>query len=46
MLANILGMEIESWDPLKKIDVSPQLDLQKLKEVVGQLAVALGLGLR
>ena len=46
MLANILGMEIESWDPLKKISISPDLDQQKLKEVAGQLTVAIGLGLR
>jgi len=46
MLANILGMDIEVWDPLKKINVSPQVNLQRLKEVAGQLAVAVGLGLR
>ncbi|MGA2775873.1 MAG: type IV pilus assembly protein PilM [Candidatus Omnitrophota bacterium] len=46
MLSNILGMDIEVWDPLKKINISPRLDLERLKGISGQLTVALGLGLR
>jgi type IV pilus assembly protein PilM len=46
MLANMLGMDIESWDPLKRVGISSSLDSQRIKEISGQLAVAAGLGLR
>ena len=46
MLANFLGIEVEYWDPLKKISISGNLDSQRLKEVSEQMAVAIGLALR
>jgi len=45
-LANLLGFEVEYWDPLKELNLSTSLDLAKLKAVSSQLAVAVGLGLR
>ncbi|MFA5275360.1 MAG: type IV pilus assembly protein PilM [Candidatus Omnitrophota bacterium] len=46
MLSSILGMDVEVWDPLKKINISPRLDPEKLKVISGQFTVAIGLGLR
>jgi len=46
MLANLLGIEVENWDPLKKIQISAAVDNKKAKEFSGQLAVAVGLALR
>jgi type IV pilus assembly protein PilM len=46
MLTSLLGSEIEYWDPLKNISLSPALDPEKLKAVSPQLAVAVGLALR
>lgn len=45
-LANSLGIEVEYWDPLKKINLSSNIDSQKIKAVSSQLAVAVGLALR
>lgn len=46
MLTNLLGSEIEYWDPLKNISLSTALDSEKLKAASPQLAVAVGLALR
>lgn len=46
MLANLLGIEVECWDPLKNIKRPENLDVQKLNAISGQLGVAVGLALR
>ena len=48
MLANILDMEVEHWDPFKKINLGPELSarLKGENECYSQLAVAVGLALR
>ncbi len=46
MLANLLGIEVEYWDPLKQIKLSSKIDTQKIKTVFNELAVAVGLALR
>lgn len=46
MLANLLGIEVEYWDPLKRIQLSSNIDSQKVKAIASQLAVAVGLALR
>ncbi len=48
MLANILDIKVEYWDPFKRIDVSPELNA-KLKgddQLSSRLAVSVGLALR
>jgi type IV pilus assembly protein PilM len=45
-LANLLGIEVEVWDPLKQINLPDKADLNKVKELSPQLAVAVGLALR
>ena len=46
MLVNLLGMEVEYWDPLKRINVANHIESQRLKSVSSQLTVAVGLALR
>lgn len=46
MLANILGIEVEYWDPLKQIILSSEIDSKEAETLSGQLAVAVGLALR
>ncbi|HTY45814.1 MAG TPA: type IV pilus assembly protein PilM [Patescibacteria group bacterium] len=46
MLGGLMGSEIAYWDPLKAIPLSNGLDPEKLKPVLPQLAVAVGLALR
>ena len=46
MLAAILGIEVECWDPLKKLKLASNLPADSLKPSSAQLAVALGLALR
>lgn len=46
MLANLLGMEVEYWDPLKAIKLSNSIDPAKIKSLSNQLAVGVGLALR
>ena len=46
MLVNLLGMEVESWDPFKQIKISDQIDREKLNQFSSQLNVAVGLALR
>ncbi|MCX5703291.1 MAG: type IV pilus assembly protein PilM, partial [Candidatus Omnitrophica bacterium] len=46
MLGNLLGIEVEYWDPLKKIILSNEVDSQKIKTLFSQFAVAIGLALR
>ena len=45
-LNNLLGIEVKKWDPLKKVELSPDLDSQIIKEGAAQLAVAIGLSMR
>lgn len=45
-LANLLGIEIEYWDPFKKINIPKNIDSEKLKLLSNQLVVAVGLALR
>ncbi len=46
ILANLLGIEVEYWDPFKKINLSEEIDAQKVKAISSQLSVAVGLALR
>lgn len=46
MLGNLLGIEVECWDPLRKITVAQDIDSQKLNSLSSQLPVAVGLALR
>jgi len=46
MLSRLLGIEVEYWDPLKRLKIDEALEADKVKEASGQLAVAVGLALR
>jgi type IV pilus assembly protein PilM len=46
MLSNLLGIEVEYWDPLRQINLSNDINSEKAKSLCGQLAVAIGLALR
>jgi type IV pilus assembly protein PilM len=46
MLAHLLGIEVEYWDPLEHIQINEAAGLEKAKAYSGQLAVAIGLALR
>jgi len=46
MLANLLGIEVEYWDPLRQISIADSIDSKEAKELSAQLAVAVGLALR
>ncbi|MEK6727593.1 MAG: type IV pilus assembly protein PilM [Candidatus Omnitrophota bacterium] len=46
ILANLLGIEVVYWSPFSKINLSPQVDAQKVKGLSAQLSVAAGLALR
>lgn len=46
MLANLLGIEAEYWDPLRQITLSAKIDPAQVKASCAQLAVAVGLALR
>jgi type IV pilus assembly protein PilM len=46
MLANLLAISVDNWDPLKKIEIADDLDADKVRPLAGQLAVAIGLALR
>ncbi|MFH0855054.1 MAG: type IV pilus assembly protein PilM [Candidatus Omnitrophota bacterium] len=45
-LARLLGIEVEFWDPLKRLVIDAAVGVDKAKEASGQLAVAVGLALR
>jgi len=45
-LANLLGIEVESWDPLRNIKLPNGADSNKINMLSGQLAVAVGLAIR
>lgn len=45
-LANLLGFEVEYWDPFRKIKIPENIDTEEIKALSGQLAVAVGLALR
>jgi len=45
-LANLLGVEVDYWDPLKQISLASNIDSQAIKKISAQLAVAVGLALR
>jgi len=44
-LANLLGIEVEFWDPLKKITLAGSIDAQQAQKLSIQMAVATGLAL-
>ncbi len=46
MLAHLLSIEVEYWDPLQRIQINEGVDALKAKEASAQLAVAIGLALR
>ena len=46
MLSASLGIQVELWDPFKKITISDKVDTQKLNQLAGQFNVAVGLALR
>ncbi|MDD5166141.1 MAG: type IV pilus assembly protein PilM [Candidatus Omnitrophica bacterium] len=46
MLSNLLGIEVEYWDPFSRISIVGNLDSEKAKAQAAQLAVAIGLALR
>lgn len=45
-LAASSGIEIDCWDPFRRITISNNIDLEKLKKISSQLAIAVGLALR
>ena len=45
-LANLLGIEVEPWDPLKNLQIAGTLDAAKIRSCGLSLAVAVGLALR
>ncbi|MBI4983000.1 MAG: type IV pilus assembly protein PilM [Candidatus Omnitrophica bacterium] len=45
-LANLLGIEVENWDPFNKISIPASIDAEYLKKHKSELAVAVGLALR
>ena len=45
-LAAIVGIEVDTWDPLRRIVLAEGIDPEKVKAVSSQLAVAIGLALR
>lgn len=45
-LAAMVGVEVDNWDPLRRITLAEGIDPAKIKAVSGQLAVAVGLALR
>lgn len=46
MLTNLLGIEVEFWNPLRNINLSSDIDIDELKLKATQLAVGVGLALR
>lgn len=46
ILAESLGIEVELWDPFKRIGLAKDIDAAGLKQASMQLAVAVGLALR
>jgi type IV pilus assembly protein PilM len=45
ILANLLGIEVEYWDPFRKINISAEIDAQKAKALSVGFAVAAGIAL-
>lgn len=46
MLANLLGIEVENWNPFRQISILENIDSKEAKALSSQLAVAVGLALR
>jgi len=46
MLKNLLDIEVDYWDPFKKIKLSEEISAEKLKAVSSHLAIAVGLAMR
>jgi len=46
MLVNLLGIEVEIWDPLKNIEIASSVDAEQLKSLSSRFVVSLGLALR
>jgi type IV pilus assembly protein PilM len=45
MLANILGIEVEYWDPLRKIQISGDMKVEEIRPLSSRFAVTIGLAL-
>lgn len=45
-LSNLLGIEVEIWDPFRIIKINANVNLDKLRQVGPQFAIAVGLALR
>jgi type IV pilus assembly protein PilM len=45
MLANLMGIEVQTWDPCKQIAIPDDLDHQKIQDLGGSMGVAAGLAL-
>ncbi|MFH0827326.1 MAG: type IV pilus assembly protein PilM [Candidatus Omnitrophota bacterium] len=45
-LSDLLGIEVQYWDPLRRITISGDMDSQKASSLSTQMAVAVGLALR
>ncbi len=45
-LANMLGIEVDYWDPIKQLTLSSRVDREAIKAVSLELATAVGLSLR
>ncbi|MGE5197403.1 MAG: type IV pilus assembly protein PilM [Deltaproteobacteria bacterium] len=46
MLVNLLGIEVEYWDPLRQVNIANSLEADKIRPICGRLAIAMGLALR
>jgi type IV pilus assembly protein PilM len=46
ILANLLGIEVEHWNPLGRINIANRIDIQKLNALSARLAEAVGIALR
>lgn len=46
MLTNLLGIEVEYWNPVRQINLSSNIDQEKINSLSNQLAVAIGLAMR
>ena len=44
-LSSNVGMDVVTWDPTSKLEISPSLNQEKLKSCLPMLAVSIGLAL-
>jgi Tfp pilus assembly PilM family ATPase len=45
-LRSMLNLDVDYWDPFKKIKIGSQIEAEKLKALSSQLVVAAGMALR